>query len=144
MGLYVATEAVLRRARELGQSVVGAAEDAALTDDEVVIHAAQVLEEFLDVELVVWSDPSMPEGDAVAAAADLAATWVALGAVRFDLRSKDLEGLVLAGWPDKIDAWREHGREVAAVMGATSGDWPVAISFLDHVTEELLGRPLQT
>jgi len=143
MVLYHADRNVLRRSLEIYRTLRAEIEPpdcpAAGSRSGQAIRA---LGSLLDAELGMWSDDSTADAGLLpTATTELAATWVCLEMVRFMAAAAVLEAAVAESWSDKLDAWREHGRETALTIGRTSGDWDAARAYLHHCTEELLGRP---
>ena len=68
----------------------------------------------------------------------LAATWIALQAARFELRARDLSREVEDTDGTLHVCWEESALQVAVTIGTSSGDWPTATSYLETVTTELV------
>ena len=137
---YVATPRVLERALELRrQAGVGHVEGA--EDIEHLERATAALQDCLEVELGVWSDPSggLGHDELDSVTAELAASWVCLGMLRLLALSVLVEQAVIECWPDKVPAWREHVLEVSITIAEATGDTETAADFLRHYTDELLG-----
>jgi hypothetical protein len=142
MTMYTADPAVMRRATDLLRKLRRALRDCDSAAGSSSDQLRQLLEGSLEAELELWcSDEATADLELRATiAAELAATWVCLEHIRFQSAAVLVESSVAESWPDKLEAWREHGREVAATIGASSGDWGAALAYLHHYTDELLGR----
>jgi hypothetical protein len=140
MPMYRAAPEVLQRSEEITTTIKEALVGSGVDEEDLLERAVGVLDRAFDAELAVWSDPAAVQGmDELAAAAfDVAATWVALCRYRFLLQAAALGEMVVECWPDRLEAWREHGLEVASTMGRSSGDYVVAVSYLEHYTGKLL------
>lgn len=143
MHLYIAEAQLLRRAREHTESVRTQVE--LLGDDtaEQLDRAAGALEAMYDAELALWSDPDrrLDADELAVVTCELAATWISLAMIRFLRLAAELGARVAERWPDKTAAWHEHGYEIAATIGNSSGDYDAASDYLRHHTDELLGNP---
>ncbi|MFZ4760916.1 MAG: hypothetical protein ACOYLX_22340 [Burkholderiaceae bacterium] len=142
MSMYLADEIIRHRSVEIARTL----RDVIVDDPAAgsfVDRAIAVLETMFDAELDLWaSSGSDLDAETISTAGiELASTWVCLGMLRFVATTSALKAAVRESWPDKLEAWQEHGHAVAITMGQTTGDWATAIAYLKHYTEELLGRP---
>jgi len=141
MSLYTAEPAVLRRATELIRTLQRTQRDADPAAGSSGDQLLELLHGSLEAELELWCSAEATADPALRAtvALELAATWVCIEHLRFQSAAVLVQSVVEESWPDKVAAWREHGREVAATIGRSSGDWGAALAYLHHYTEELLG-----
>ncbi len=139
--MYVANADVLRRSLEIYRSIRA---EPAHGDDPAaesnIERSVRALERLVDAELGLWADAELDDQTLPSATVELSATWVCKEMLRFIYGALLLESVVEESWADKLAAWREHGREVATTIGTNSGDWDAARAYLNHYTEELLGR----
>ena len=142
MTLYTAEPAVLRRATELMRTLRRTQRDVDPATGSSGDQLLELLHGSFEAELELWcsAEATADLELRTTVAAELAATWVCIEQLRFQSAAVLVQSVVEESWPDKVAAWREHGREVAVTIGRSSGDWGAALAYLHHYTEELLGR----
>ncbi len=140
MSMYVADPVVLQRVADLLRTLRIAIANSPAAGSQAE-RFQDLLSRTFDAELDLWcSDEATEDMELRATAAvELAATWVCLEMIEFQSAALLIRSAVEESWPDKVEVWCEHGREVAATIGRSSGDWGAALAYLHHYTGELLG-----